>query len=377
MVRRILSGCVLALCAAACSIASDDADESSADVTAAMPWHSEAEVANAADRAKVQAYFDANVTRGSFVSDHDKPRETRQGSKVDIAYGIARAKKERGAIVLVNGRTESFSHYDEFVYDMHRRGWTIYMLDHRGQGHSSRLLDYATVGDDTYQKGHVDDFQDFVDDLAKFMDTVVKPDRVGKTAKLYGLAHSMGGAVMTLYAEQNPSAFSAIALSSPMHQIKEAWYKLDFAEFISFFTDTAYAAGTGPRGQSDDAFDGNELTGSRARFAAKQEIWQKDKSTLVGGPTYGWISNAISGMNRAKRHAGDIQVPVLLLEAGSDQIVAPDGQHDVCNGINAAHPGKQLCNLVVIDGSQHEGLIEVDAIRQRDLNLITQFYASH
>lgn len=373
MLRRVILGSLLALSAVACSVSSDDDGAQSADVVAAQPWHSETAEANAAERAKIQAYFDANVERGSFPSDHGKVRSTRQGSNVDIAYAIFRAKQERGAIVVVNGRTESFSHYGELVYDLHRRGWSLYMIDHRGQGHSSRLIDYEKVGDANYQKGHADHFQDYVDDLSKFIDTVVLPDRAGKSGKLFAIGHSMGGAITTLYAEQHPDTFARVALSSPMHEINQSTLKLDFARFLSVFDSTGYTMGSGPR-EANEAFDGNELTGSRARFEAKQEIWNNDPETLVGGATYGWVSQAVHGMDQAKRNAASFEAPLLLLEAGSDKIVGAGGQHTVCDAINQAHPAN--CKLVVLEGSQHEGLIEADPIRTKAFDLISEFFGA-
>ena len=45
---------------------------------------------------------------------------------------------EKGAIVLVSGRTESMLKYKEVAYDLFRNGWSVYIHDHRGQGLSDR-----------------------------------------------------------------------------------------------------------------------------------------------------------------------------------------------------------------------------------------------
>ncbi len=374
MFRHLLLACAVTLGAVACSLPTEDTAEDEEELTGNAPWHRESDLAAPAEQAKLVAYFDAHAERGSFVSDHPKVRATRQGSNVDIAYAIVRARRERGAIVVANGRTESFSHYAEFVYDLHRRGWTLYLLDHRGQGHSSRLVDYATVGDREYQKGHIDDFDDYVDDYTKFVDTVVLPDRAGKPRKLHALGHSMGGAITTLYAERRPETFTSIALSSPMHQIEGSGLKLGFAGVVNTFASASYALGYGPRNDAEP-FENNGLTTSRARFAAKTAVWAHDASTKVGGPTYGWISRANGATREIRRNAGAITSPVLLLEGASDEVVAPEGHKAVCDGINAAHPAG--CKLVVLDRSEHEPLIETDAIRGRALDEITRFYLAH
>jgi lysophospholipase len=373
-VRPLLASLTFGLVTLGCAVPSNDVGQSGDEISEAPAWTTETEVADRAAYARtVLTYFDTHAVRGSFVSQHPK----RHGDKGDvhIAYAIVRAPNERGAIVVANGRTESFSHYGELVYDLNRRGYTLYLIDHRGQGHSSRLLDYAAVGDADYQKGHVDDFQDYVDDFGKFVDTVVLPDHAGKPTKLFALGHSMGGAITTLYAEQHPDTFDAVALSSPMHQIQSSELKLGFADVAAWILSTHYALGMGPR-VKDEPFENNALTHSRARFAAKQAVWASDPSTLIGGPTYGWVSQSDEATETLRRDAAKIKKPVLLLEAGADSVVAPEGQHEVCDKINSAH-GAHACDLVVLEGSNHEGMIEIDATRREALEHIDGFFTAH
>ena len=73
---------------------------------------------------------------------------------------------------------------------------------HRGQGRSGRLLADPHLG-------HVNRFNDYVDDLAAFWQQEVQP---GPWRKRYILAHSMGGAISTLFLQiySFPSGVCAI-----------------------------------------------------------------------------------------------------------------------------------------------------------------------
>ena len=67
---------------------------------------------------------------------------------------------------------------------------------------------------DDLHKGYVDNWQDYVDDLAHLMSDVVLKQTNGKP--VYFLSHSMGGAIATAYLIQNPKAVTAMVAVSPM-----------------------------------------------------------------------------------------------------------------------------------------------------------------
>lgn len=369
---RSVSFVALSALLTACAVTPEDPESLGSNDEAIVqkePWHSQADVANAAEYAKVLSFFRKSAVRGSFESHIPKSHDTRQGPKVEIAYAIVRAENEKGAIVLLNGRTESFEHYAELAWDLTRRGYTLYMMDHRGQGYSSRLLDYDRVGDSSYQKGHVEAFRDYVVDVQTFITTVVQPDRAGKSPDtLYGLGHSMGGTVLTIFAERHPKALAKIALSSPMLALDiDGGFGLWLATWLH---PTSYVDGKGPRDGSEH-FAGNKLTSSRPRFMAKQDVWADHPKVSVGGPTYDWLDAARNAMSHARDDAALIEIPVLLLRAGNDRVVEPGGQAVVCNAINTKRPGG--CRLEVLRDAEHESLIEVDAIRGHALDSIVKF----
>ncbi len=72
----------------------------------------------------------------------------------------------RGFIVLFPGRGEGSFEYYETAIDFIGRGFVpFYLLDHRAQGLSSRLLADS-------HKGHIASFDDYVDDAEAFVSAV-------------------------------------------------------------------------------------------------------------------------------------------------------------------------------------------------------------
>lgn len=127
-----------------------------------------------------------------------------------IRYVHWRSPSHNKALVIASGRSESYVKYPEVAFDFFHSGYDIFLLDHRGQGLSDRLLE------DT-QKGHVEKFSDYIDDFSTFVDTIVLPFQY---PHYFALAHSMGGAILAGYLLKQTHVFKAAALSAPMFGIK-------------------------------------------------------------------------------------------------------------------------------------------------------------
>ena len=141
-----------------------------------------------------------------FWRQHAVEGEFKGKDGVTIRYAALRQAKVDRAILIVNGRGESYLKYQELAGDLWRQGYSLYLIDHRGQGMSDRMLDDP-------QKGYVDQFDDYVVDLKQFHDQIIMADQ---PAKLFLLAHSMGGAISARYLERWPDDIKAAVLSSPM-----------------------------------------------------------------------------------------------------------------------------------------------------------------
>ena len=276
-----------------------------------------------------------------------------------IAYKVFKVSHAKGIIVISSGRTEGMVKYPELIYDLNRNGYSVYIADHRGQGYSQRLLEDA-------QKGYVDNFFHYVDDLKFFVDNYVP-----KGKKRILLAHSMGGAIASLYVERYPHDFNALVLSSPMH--KPFMLTPNMSPYLCKRMLTkednlqSYMIGTEEHDILTTSFQENDLTHSKVRFEIMKDAYAKEPKTRIGGPTRKWVQEACRWSAISVKDAGEIKIPVLLLQAQNDTAVTPKAQEEFCKNV-----GKN-CKGFLIEGAYHELFIEKDWMRQKALSAILDF----
>lgn len=305
-------------------------------------------------------------TLPDFWRQHAVEGEFKGKDGVTIRYAALRQAKVDRAILIVNGRVESYLKYQELAWDLWRQGYSLYLIDHRGQGMSGRMLDDP-------QKGYVDQFDDYVLDLKQFHDQVIMADQ---PAKLFLLAHSMGGAISARYLERWPDDIKAAVLSSPMLGINlgglPKWLAKGLATTIGtvggWIGEPPYGPGQG--GYQDHGFADNELTHSQSRYQAFRQIYEQHPQIKLGGATAHWIYQGITGADAAITDAGAIKTPLLVLQAGNDSVVDNAAQDRFCTLANC-EGGKPLR----IEGAWHELFIESDDKRQPALTAMAEFFA--
>ncbi|ELM3618586.1 alpha/beta fold hydrolase, partial [Aeromonas sobria] len=244
-------------------------------------------------------------TLPDFWRQHAVEGEFKSKDGVTIRYAALRQAKVDRAILIVNGRVESYLKYQELAWDLWRQGYSLYLIDHRGQGMSGRMLDDP-------QKGYVDHFDDYVVDLKQFHDQIIMADQ---PAKLFLLAHSMGGAISARYLERWPDDIKAAVLSSPMLGINlgglPKWLAKGLATTIGTVGDwigePPYGPGQG--GYQDHGFADNGLTHSQSRYQAFRQLYELHPQIQLGGATAHWIYQGITGADAAIADAGAIKTP--------------------------------------------------------------------
>jgi len=307
-------------------------------------------------------------------------------AKINIHYIkiVKSPAQEKGAIVISTGRTETYLKYKEVAYDLWNNGYSVYIIDHRGQGMSDR-----EKGLDNLQKGHVEDFGLFVSDLKYFADEIVQK---GGHQNLYLIAHSMGGAIASLYLEQegDKTPFQAVAFTSPMH---------DITAYSGHFIDISVRpickvaerlAKNNPRGFTVDGgsyhpkpFKENKYTTSEIRYDRLVKLYSDkvNEEIRLGNPTHKWFAEACKAAKYARENSSKITIPVRLYQAGNDSIVHPKGHAEFCEDLKQPEKCGGPNGMPIKiggekneEGAKHELLIEKDEYRDKALKGALKFF---
>lgn len=291
---------------------------------------------------------------------------------VPIHYSYCHTPGADVAWVISSGRIETAIKYTELIYELSQAGYSVFILDHRGQGRSGRMLPDA-------QLGYVADFADYQHDLATFLRDIVKP--AGYNQHIL-LAHSMGAAIgaglLTLprWQEWHPF-FHAAIFCAPMFGIYTGAIPASLAEPVAMLY-CRIARALWPEQQRyfpsqlayrDKPFITNELTSSAARYQALRNCYQTEPQLQLGGVTCQWLQQAILAMHELQRHARHCQTPILLLQGAEDKVVANKAQQRWFEQLTADLP-KQL---VALPSARHEILMEQDPLRTAAFSAINQF----
>lgn len=312
---------------------------------------------------QIEQFWQENIVEG----------ELRGVDNITLRYAQAVVSTDGPAIVLLGGRSESYQKFRELIYDLCQQGYSVYSIDHRGQGMSDRMLNNP-------HKGHVEYFRDYVTDLNFFIDRIMKPTQ---HSKRYLLAHSMGGAISSLYLQRYHDEFDAAVLSSPMFGINFGQIPRPIANVYSkamhivnqlINTESFYAPGKG--GFTQSPFENNQLTHCPLRFDLYRRSFAFFPQTQLGGPTINWLQQSIKACRQAIQYASEIKTPTLVLQAGGDEIVLAEAQNQFCQQLY--HGQKhQPKNPVVIPGAAHELFLESDIFRIPALTVALNFFQKY
>lgn len=308
---------------------------------------------NAIDDSMINSWYSDKFTEG-FV------HSSGQGS---IRYSFKQGQPGLGSIVIVPGRTECIEKYMELLWDLRDLDHTICLYDQLGQGKSDRQLEDRN-------KGHITDFQIYVSDLIKIIETIVLPAQSGPVCLL---AHSMGATISVLASQRRVEMISGLILVSPMFQINTGKLLPPFlAELLCNFVCFAggrsgYVWGGGPYRQDAD-FKGNLLTTDLNRFQLNNQLIRQNPEVALGSPTFGWLQAAYRAMRKVRRQPSAAVCPTIIFRSLDERVVGLKEMERYCNE-------DRNCQLVTYRDCRHELLMERDEIRDDLIARVHHFLA--
>ncbi len=232
------------------------------------------------------------------------------------------AENPSGTVLIVHGFTENAVKFSELIHSLLASGYSALAYDQRGHGRSWRD---PALGD--HSLTHVDDFDEYVRD----MEAVVKGPLSGMPRPWFLFAHSMGGAVSSLFLERHGGMFERVALCAPMIEANLGGLPVGAAKAMCgaakllgkgkkrIFASKPYS---GPEDFENSAAAGKE------RFDWYDAVKAATPAFQNNGPSYGWTRQAIRAnhMVLAPGAVERIDVPVRVYTAERDGSVMPEAQ---------------------------------------------------
>lgn len=231
-------------------------------------------------------------------------------------------------LAVVHGLGEHSGRYERFARGMAQFGMATYAVDLRGHGHSPG------------QRGHVDSWSEWVDDAAGFVAEVEKQNE----GEVVPVGHSFGGTVLlsAVLARKLPNT-RRFVLSSPALELKvevPGWKK----------TLGNLTAQLAPRLSMSNEVDPATVS----RLPEVVEAYRTDP--LVHGKI---SSRTFVEWQRAAEqdlaHAGEIEIPFLVLAGSDDRLIDPDGSRRL------HEHSPRMSTLRMLEGRYHEPFNDRDS----------------
>lgn len=291
---------------------------------------------------------------------------TRQTSDGHIVYGEMYSRPEsRGSIMISHGFTESRVKYREMIYYFLEEGYNVCVLDHRGHGNSRDIVREKPGEAPT----HVERFQNYVDDF----DVVVRAVFQEMPKPWFLFAHSMGGAIGALYAQQHPEVFDKIVFSAPMFEINRGGapylaVKLTAEVLCLMGKGEEFLPGQGKFSGTEDFSNSASSCEERYRYYFNQQI--ADTRLQSSGSSCRWTAEAFRATESLLKvkNCKKVAAKVLLFQADKDDFVLPTGQERFVEAI----PNSKL---IFVPGSKHEIYMSKDDTLEIYLTALFDFLA--
>ena len=280
--------------------------------------------------------------------------EMPDGMRIRHALFRSPRRPNRGCVIILQGRNEAIEKYAETIGDLLGRGFDVAAFDWRGQGGSTRYWRDA-------RRGHVDSYDQYLDDFDRIFTQAVLPEM---RAPFFILGHSTGALIALLGAPVLANRIKRMVLCAPFLGLSsegpaESTLRALSSLMCHFGLARAYMGG-GPAGQAALDLATNKLTTDPVRFARNRQLLDPANGLGLGASTAGWLRASLDAIRRVQDpdHMARIHIPILIVAAGADRVVSTAVTEDYARRIRSGA-------RIVIPGSRHEILQEADLYREQ------------
>jgi len=257
--------------------------------------------------------------------------ELKEGSlngvdNITLHYKSWDVEPKKGCVVIAHGVGEHSGRYNNLINYMDGCQVAIYAPDHRGHGRSGG------------SRGHINSFNEYVNDLKTFIDMV---RRLNPSQPIILLGHSMGGVIACHFALTYPQDIDGLILSSaglkPGVDIP-VWKSLMGKLLSRVFPEFSMPSGLDARLLSHDSQVVSDYLSDPLNHDLVSARWFTE-----------FMRAGEQGLNRA----AELSMPLLIIHGAQDQIVDPQGSRILYD--QAASSDK---TLQIFEGLYHETMNE-------------------
>jgi alpha-beta hydrolase superfamily lysophospholipase len=229
--------------------------------------------------------------------------------------------------VITHGIGEHSGRYTHVADYFIKRSFTVWACDLRGHGKSGG------------KRGHIDSFDDYLADVGQMI-RIAKDHYPG--IKTFLMGHSLGGLIVSYYAEKRPGELNGLIASGPA--LRE---KMKVSPVKAFLGSTL--SSIMPTFSTTTGLDPNLLSHD-------QEVVRKyvEDPLVHKVATARWFTEYRRAQDETMRSADKLTLPCLVIQGGADGIIDPAVASEFYKRIVSSDK-----TLKVYDGFYHESLNEI------------------
>lgn len=250
----------------------------------------------------------------------------------------------RSVIVLCHGVSEHAGRYRHLVDRLVPAGHHVYGLDHRGHGRSEG------------PRAFIDSLDNVVSDFDRLVDQARtdEPD-----LPLFGLGHSLGGAIALQYALEHQDRLDGLVLSAPLAALEAAPAPVRLVSKV--------LSRVAPR-LGIFAVDAEGIS----RDAGEVRAYEEDPLVYRGKLPVRTLAEATRAIETFRERVPDLTLPLLVMHGTEDRLTPPAGSRMVDE-----RAGSTDKTLRLYDGLYHELFNELPEDRERVLDDLAGWLDAH